>query len=87
MRSGPDFFLDLEQMAKVRAGAAQAVFKGCNEPDERSQLSHKASNEDNHHSLTPKQILRDLGSCFGQSDVGAVAKQQRISVPIADHAF
>jgi hypothetical protein len=35
MRCDPDFFLDLEQMAKVRAGAAQAVFKGCNEPDER----------------------------------------------------
>jgi hypothetical protein len=48
------------------------------------QHSHKASNEDNHHSLTPKQILGDLNSCFGQSDVGAVAKQQRISVPIAD---
>jgi PAS domain S-box-containing protein len=55
-----------------------------NEPDDRSQHSDKASNEDNHHSLTPKQILGDLNSCFGQSDVGAVAKQQRISVPLAD---
>jgi len=55
-----------------------------NELDDRSQHSHKASNEDNHHSLTPKQILGDLNSCFGQSDVGTVAKQQRISVPIAD---
>jgi hypothetical protein len=36
------------------------------------------------HHLTSKQILGDLNSCFGQSDVGSVAKQQRISVPIAD---
>ena len=48
------------------------------------QHSHKASNEDDHHSLTPKKIPGDLNSYFGQSDVGAVAKQQRISVPIAD---
>jgi len=31
-----------------------------------------------------RPFLGDLNSCFGQSDVGAVAKQQRISVPIAD---
>jgi hypothetical protein len=29
-----------------------------------------------------RPFLGDLNSCFGQSDVGAVAKQQRISVPI-----
>ena len=45
------------------------------EPDDRSQHSHKASNEDDHHSLTPKKIPGDLNFYFGQSDVGAIAKQ------------
>src|SRR5262245_58763939 len=34
--------------------------------------------------FAPAMNLGDLNSCFGQSDVGAVAKQQQISVPIAD---
>ena len=35
-----------------------------NEPDDRSQHSHEAGNDDNQHSLTPKQILSDFNSCL-----------------------
>src|SRR6516225_6447409 len=34
--------------------------------------------------MTQKQKVGDLNSCFAQSDVGSVAEQLRISVPIAD---
>src|SRR5262249_16092330 len=54
------------------------------EPDHRAQHGHEASNEHYQHSLTSKQILGNFDPSFGQSNVGTVAKQQRIPEPIAD---